>query len=164
MVQLDFSSETLASCTAQILKHSNWKEETKYYHQHLFPLGQSVIGKSNIPVTVCRIKNEDSVNYYVKQEVFGVQWVPEFMAQSLLGKNSFTFWIGPYAFVNGFEETVQGKYLIKMLEYPSLTERAQQKVNDILNIYCYWVQVDKQFMEILKQRDSNKGARIGSIN
>lgn len=150
----------LAECTSKILKHSNWHEESKYYKQHLFPIGQSVIGKSNIPVTICRINGsgQEDAKYYIKHDIFGVQPVPRFMAHSLINQNRFTYWIGPYAFVNEFELTREGQYLIKMLEYPTLTPRAQQKVNDILNIFKYWVQVDTQMLDILKKRDrNNKG-------
>lgn len=84
------------------------------------------------------------------------------MAQSLLGNNAFTFWIGPYVFINDFETTAQGKYLIKMLEYPKLVPASQRKVDTILDVYKYWVQVDESFMEILKKRDANnKGGYDG---
>lgn len=130
-------------------KLSNWKDESYYLKTSFFPSGSVDI--NHMPFSVGRIgeswylKNTNT-NQYCK--------IPSYLAHSLCNKNGFTYWIGPYAFANGFEETAEGKYLIKMLEYPHLSTVAKRKVDNILNTYKYWVQVDEQFMEILKKRDS----------
>lgn len=80
-----------------------------------------------------------------------------YLYESLCGQNRFTFWLGPYAFVNNFEATKEGKYLIKMLEHARLSTAAQRKVDDILTRFKYWVQVDNQMTEILKIRNQNVG-------
>lgn len=81
--------------------------------------------------------------------------ISSFMGRSLNDDDKFTYWIGPYAFVNEFEETTEAQYLIKMLEYPRLNTQAQRKVDNILNTYKYWVQTDKQMIEILERRDKH---------
>lgn len=78
-----------------------------------------------------------------------------YMYESLCSQNRFTFWLGPYAFVNNFEVTKEGKYLIKMLEHVRLSAAAQRKVNEILSTYAFWVQVDQQMIDIFKKRETN---------
>lgn len=157
---MDYSHETLVNCIQKILKHSSWRPLTKYYEQNLWP-------KKTISMTLNGITSDVKIcttrsKYFLLHEIYGVLAVPRFMAQSLLGNNAFTFWIGPYVFINGFETTAQGKYLIKMLEYPKLVPASQRKVDTILDVYKYWVQVDESFMEILKKRDANnKGGYDG---
>lgn len=126
---------------------------TKYYKQNLWPKKTISMTLNSITadVTICTTKSK----YFLLHEIYGVLAIPRFMAQSLLGNDKFTFWIGPYVFINEFETTVQGKYLIKMLEYPKLVPASQRKVDTILDVYKYWVQVDESFMEILKKRDAN---------
>lgn len=126
---------------------------TKYYKQNLWPkktISMTLNGVTS-DVKICTTKSK----YLLFHDIYGVLAVPRFMAQSLLSNNTFTFWIGPYVFINGFEATAQGKYLIKMLEYPNLVPASQRKVDTILDVYKYWVQVDESFMEILKKRDAN---------
>lgn len=126
---------------------------TKYYKQNLWPkktVSMTLNGVTS-DVKVCTTKSK----YFLLHEIYGVLAIPRFMAQTLLDNNTFTFWIGPYVFINGFETTAQGKYLIKMLEYSKLAPVSQHKVDTILDVYKYWVQVDKSFMEILKKRDAN---------
>ena len=126
---------------------------TKYYKQNLWPkktISMTLNGVTS-DVKICTTKSK----YFLFHDIYGVLAVPGFMAQSLLGNNTLTFWIGPYVFINGFETTAQGKYLIKMLEYPNLVPASQRKVDTILDVYKYWVQVDESFMEILKKRDAN---------
>lgn len=100
-------------------------------------------------VTICTV----GAKYFLMHEIYGVLPVPRFMAQSLLGNDKFTFWLGPYAFLNEFETTTHGQYLIKMLEYPNLVPASQRKIDTIIDVYKYWVQVDDAFMEIMKKRD-----------
>ena len=126
---------------------------TKYYKQNLWPKKTVSMTLNGITsdVKVCTTKSK----YFLLHEIYGVLAIPRFMAQTLLDNNTFTFWIGPYVFINGFETTAQGKYLIKMLEYSKLAPVSQRKVDTIIDVYKYWVQVDKSFMEILKKRDAN---------
>ena len=133
---------------------------TKYYKQNLWPkktLSMTLNGVTS-DVKICTTKSK----YFLLHDIYGVLAIPRFMAQSLLANNTFTFWLGPYVFINDFETTAQGKYLIKMLEYPNLVPASQRKVDTILDVYKYWVQVDESFMEILKKRDANsKGGHDG---
>lgn len=153
MVLLDYSSETLATCLQKVMKKlSNWKDETYYLKTSFFPSGSVDINHMHFSVgtvlSIWYLKNT-STNQYCK--------IPHYLARSLLSKNSFTFWIGPYAFVNEFETTAEGKYLIDMLKYSRLSTAAQRKVDNILDTYKFWVQVDEQFMSILKERDTYRG-------
>lgn len=126
---------------------------TKYYKQNLWPKKTVSMTLNGITsdVKICTTRNK----YFLLHEIYGVLAIPRFMAQSLLCNNGLTFWIGPYVFINGFEATAQGKYLIKMLEYPNLVPASQRKIDTIIDVYKYWVQVDESFMEILKKRDAN---------
>lgn len=85
----------------------------------------------------------------------GVLLIPAFVGESLKGINRFTYWYGPYAFINNFENTTQGRYLVNMLDYPHLNPRAKEKIRSIMDKYSYWVQEDTSFLETLKRRDLN---------
>lgn len=147
MVQLVFTPETLENCIKQILKHSEWRSETFYLKTGFFSNGQITIGQ--VVFSIGKVGDA----WYLKNKACEYCKIPYFMASSLKNTNRFTFWLGPYAFVNEFELTKEGQYLIKMLEHPCLSTAAQRKVDEILTAYRYWVQVDEQFMEILKKRD-----------
>lgn len=116
----------------------------------MLPIRQVAVPRHTF--TLC--KREDQ--WYLVNDIEGILAIPQFVGQSLNNENRFTYWIGPYAFVNNFETTAEGKYLIKMLEYRTLSPRAQQKVNHIKDMYGFWVQVDTEFMEILRKRDESK--------
>lgn len=133
-----------------MMRHSKWHELTKHYRSRLLPYQDVTIGKETF--TICKSGN----SWYLRNEVHGVLTIPRFMALSLANRNMFTYWFGPYAFVNNFEKTPQGQYLIKMLEYSKLTPVAQHKVDIILKELGYWVQVDHDFMETLRKRDDSK--------
>lgn len=132
----------LKTCVLKILKHSKHHSFTKYYMQNLLPVHNTELG------TLYRMHNGD---YYLSPDPDTIVSIPYYAAHSMISMNRFTFWLGPYAFVNEFEHTPEGKYLIKMLEYPRLSAAAKRKVDNILDTYSYWVQVDEQFMEIMSK-------------
>lgn len=157
---MDFTPEILTSCISQILKKlSNWKDETYYLKTSFFIKDSIKINR--IPFAVGSIQGSwylrnNNTKQYCK--------IPTFVGLSLAKANRVTNWFGPYAFVNGFETTKEGKYLMDMLKYAHLSPAAQRKVDDIMNTYKYWVQVDEAFMETLKERDRNKEVQNGSTN
>ena len=79
--------------------------------------------------------------------------VPFWVAQSLLGDRQQTQQWGPYIFYNGYETTVEAKYLKDMFKYPMLTSRAQLKISRILQENSEWVDEDKEFKEVLSKRE-----------
>ena len=80
--------------------------------------------------------------------------VPFWVARSLLGDRQQTQQWGPYIFYNGYETTVEAKYLKVMFKYPMLTSRAQLKISRILQENSEWVEEDKEFREILSKRET----------
>ena len=80
--------------------------------------------------------------------------VPFWVARSLLGDRQQTQQWGPYIFYNGYETTVEAKYLKDMFKYPMLTSRAQLKISRILQENSEWVEEDKEFREILSKRET----------
>ena len=80
--------------------------------------------------------------------------VPFWAARSLLGDRQQTQQWGPYIFYNGYETTVEAKYLKDMFKYPMLTSRAQLKISRILQENSEWVEEDKEFKEVLSKRET----------
>lgn len=80
--------------------------------------------------------------------------VPFWVARSLLGDRQQTQQWGPYIFYNGYETTVEAKYLKDMFKYPMLTSRAQLKISRILQENSEWVEEDKEFKEVLSKRET----------
>ena len=79
--------------------------------------------------------------------------VPFWVARSLLGDRQQTQQWGPYIFYNGYETTVEAKYLKDMFKYPMLTSRVQLKISRILQENSEWVEEDKEFKEVLSKRE-----------
>lgn len=82
-----------------------------------------------------------------------VSKIPYFVSLELQNVHRLTQQWGPYKFYNGFETTAEAEYLKKMFQYPHLTNRAQQKVTDIMFNYNTWIERDEEFLEILKKRE-----------
>lgn len=118
---------------------------TKYYKQHLLQIRKGDYGTL--------YKSGDS--YFIGQMHYGtesVTKVPNYIVKSLDGIDHVTDVCGPYIFINGFEDTPQARYLINMLPYYfGMRPRAQEKVDDILKTYRYWVRIDKRFLDIMRQ-------------
>lgn len=130
-----------------MLTHSNWKDMTSYYKHSLLPLRAGSYG------TLFKHRND----YYIGQQgqtVFGSDVITKIypgVAASLEGKNTVTDVYGPYVFINGFENTAEAKYLIKMLPYYfNMKPRAQEKVNNILDMYGYWIRIDTRILEVME--------------
>lgn len=81
--------------------------------------------------------------------------IPFWVARSLLGDRQLTQQWGPYMMYNGYETTAEAKYLKDMFKYPMLTSRAQLKVNTILRDNKEWVEEDKEFKEVLSERETS---------
>ena len=160
MVHWDFSSETLTTCCLSKMKTFNWRPWSKHYRQTLLPIVSRHIGNDQFHL----MKHNDT--YYlmkpgiVNETTAVVARIPLYMAASLMHmdniagqvyRDTVTYWIGPYGFLNNFEDTTEGKYLIEMLQYMHLSNAAQHKVDKILAENGYWVQLDKDMLHIMEQ-------------
>ena len=58
-----------------------------------------------------------------------------------------------YTEKDGFEETAEGKYLRKIFpHYFNMTQRAEEKVNKIMERYGWWVRLHKEYIAEMKMR------------
>ena len=133
---------------------SNWKDESYYLKSSFMP----VAGAEHLVVMHPGLRGmtlgQLSDGWYLRNDVTKQYCkIPYYLGWTLKGENRFTFWIGPYAFINEFETTKEGKYLIGTLVHPFLNSTAQHKVSQILDTYKYWVQTDIQMVRILQMRD-----------
>lgn len=86
-------------------------------------------------------------NYYLRNTNNWVAHIPQYVVDTLEGKEQVTYIIGPFVFVNGFEETTEGKYLCKIFpHYFNMTPRAEEKVNKIMERYGWWVRLHKEYI------------------
>lgn len=92
-------------------------------------------------------------NYYLRNTNNWVAHIPQYVVDTLEGKEQVTYIIGPFVFVNGFEETAEGKYLRKIFpHYFNMTPRAEEKVNKIMERYGWWVRLHKEYIAEMKMR------------
>lgn len=96
------------------------KAKTKYFEQRALPIGDHAAiaeGQYYYYDTQCYVK------------------LPQWAWKTLCGSHDLTHVYGQYNFYNGVEETAEAQYLINMAQYLTLSPRAQQKVDAILNNY-----------------------------
>lgn len=118
---------------------------TQYYKEHY-----RIIKLLNVGTLLTDGENR----YLLQSNNSEVIVVPFWVARSLLGDRQQTQQWGPYIFYNGYETTVEAKYLKDMFKYPMLTSRAQLKISRILQENSEWVDEDKEFREILSKRET----------
>lgn len=128
--------------TLKTLPH---KSMTQYYKEHY-----RIIKLLNVGALLTDGENR----YLLQSNNNEVIVVPFWVARSLLGDRQQTQQWGPYIFYNGYEATVEAKYLKDMFKYPMLTSRAQLKISRILQENSEWVDEDKEFREILSKRET----------
>ena len=78
--------------------------------------------------------------------------VPTYVAETIMGKDRITYIIGPYVFFNNFEETADGKYLIKML--PHWFNRkpvVDLKIRNIMDYAGYWVRINNETLKLMQE-------------
>ena len=74
--------------------------------------------------------------------------IPQWLADTIKGKETVTYIIGPWVFINGFENTPDGKYLIKIFPYYfNMSPRTKEKVDNILKTYEWWARTHKEYVE-----------------
>lgn len=133
----------------QILKDSKWHTWTPHYQSHLLRLHETPYGDLYI----------SDGRYFIRKGT-EVTRIPDFAAPSIYRRggiqmNTTTEQIGKYSFLNGFEKTQEGQYLIDKLRYFRLSAAAQRKVEAIESKYSYWVCINTTYADILRQRDES---------
>lgn len=75
--------------------------------------------------------------------------IPEWLYATMIHKDTITYIIGPWVFLNGFEKTLEGKYLIKIFAcYPNkLRGLTKIKVDEYLQLYKYWVRIHTKYVD-----------------
>ncbi len=137
------SSNVLSTWLRRNIKWTKWS----YHHQsHLLYVDTTAYG---------RIYTYHGQDYLVNSEG-EVGKIPYYVSLELRGTHRITKVWGPYIFYNGFEATREAEYLKKMFRYLHLTDKAQQKVTDIMFNYNTWIETDQEFMEALNARYSGK--------
>lgn len=161
------------------MKTFNWRPWSKHYRQTLLPIVSRHIGNDqfhlmkhndtyylmkpgivNVGTGIVNVGTGITGEAGIVNETTAmVARIPLYMAASLMHmdniagqvyRDTVTYWIGPYGFLNNFEDTTEGKYLIEMLQYMHLSNAAQHKVDKILAENGYWVQLDKDMLHIMQ--------------
>ena len=122
------------------LRTLKWKPVTQHFKSHY------IIVTVNDVLRLCTNANEYALintqtNEYAK--------VPLFIANEWRG-NHFITTRGPFVFHDGFVETEEAQYLLKMLQYTTLTSRAERKVEDIRRQFSDWIGYDDEVRGYLK--------------
>lgn len=116
------------------MRKQDSKPVTSYIKQHALPI------KGNLYRTQSKFVMIEGNMYKV---------VPRFVALTITSGLSITAVIGPLGFMGHFEETPQGKYLIKMIAYPRLTSVVRNKVKAILTEYVPWIIINRKTLEVM---------------
>ena len=124
-----------------ILKQT-FKPVTKYFRNHCTPYRTLKDGTKlmhNYPQYYLLTSDE---KYYCK--------VPDWLATTMAGGRTITYVIGPWIFINGFENTKEGKYLIKIFPYYfNLTPKAKNAVDRILSNFGWWARIHEEYVEAM---------------
>ena len=120
-----------------------WKKWTYHHKTHLMYITTTAYG---------RVYTYHGQDYLVNEEG-EVGKIPYYASLTIRGEKRVTKTWGPYKFINGFETTREAEYLMKMYQYPDLSDRAQEKVKDIFFEYGIWVEMDYDFISISQERE-----------
>ena len=123
-----------------VLRTLKWKPVTQHFKEHYLPIsttGLLHIYYSNGDYALVNTKTSD----YAKAPLFVVNTLQELT--SIRERGPFIFW-------NGFEQEEDAAYLIQMLQYSTLTVKAQQKVDTIKQKYADWISYDIEVTELLR--------------
>lgn len=73
--------------------------------------------------------------------------LPHWLATTIKEDETITYIIGPWIFINGFENTPEGKYLCKIFPYYfKMSETTKKKVQHIVDQYGWWVRIHKAYV------------------
>lgn len=118
---------------------------TQYYKEHYRTLKLLNVGT---------LLTDGKDRYLLRINDGDVIIIPSYVTRSLLGERQVTQQWGPYIFYNGFETTAAARYVKDMFKYPYLTDRARFKVATILTDSSEWIEENKEFMEVLSEREA----------
>lgn len=124
-----------------ILRTLPWKPVTQHFKSHYIPITVMDVLRLCISNGEYALLNTQ-VNEWAK--------VPLFIANEWRGNHYITT-RGPFVFHDGFAETDEAKYLLSMLQYPTLTPRAEKKVKDIFSRYGDWITKDEEVTGYLRR-------------
>lgn len=147
-VSWDSGQGTGTTSVAKIAKHFKWTPWHKYHDQTLMPHKEFTNG--------FKLFRHGST-YYLKNTNNEVARIPNYVATTLEHKEQVTYIIGPFIFINGFEESAEGKYLRKIFPYYfNMSPRTQEKVNKIMEMYDWWVRLHDEYIEIMKKVENGR--------
>lgn len=118
---------------------------SKYYRQNMVPVarfigGYQVMRKANTWHYYCVNGNETQLTR-----------IPDYVCRTAEERDKVTKIIGPYVFLNNFEDTPEGKYLIKMLpHWFNRKDIVEQKIADIMENHGWWVRINPETVAYMK--------------
>ena len=108
----DFGPETdRTSAIKGILRRKVFKPITKEFRKNYLPVMMYAEGYIMSHTT------ETQVLYAYVSKAKEYCHIPEWLYNTIIHKDTITYIIGPWVFLNGFEKTLEGKYLIKIFAY-----------------------------------------------
>ena len=129
-----------SACLHAILKTLKWKPITQHFKEHYVPVGTSdefQIRSSKGKYALVNAEGEYAI-------------APTFVINTMRDYN-YVKVRGPFVFKDGFEETDEAQYLIRMMQYPTLTDATTRKVALIRKQYADWIGEDKEVINILRR-------------
>ncbi len=127
---------------AWLRRNGKWKKWTPYFERSLLYITTTDYG---------RIYTKHGQDYLVTEGE--VSKIPYYVSLTIRGERRITKTWGLYKFINGFETTREAEYLMKMYQYPDLSDRAQEKIKDIFFNYGIWVEMDYDFVSVSQERE-----------
>lgn len=102
--------------------------------------------------------NNTSNKFYIRYHNEGdrvtndkIQEIPSFVVYLLQDVHICSYWIGPFAFFNDFENTTEGKWILTITPWVinrCMTYKTKQKLLTLLQTYKPWVQIDTEYCEM----------------
>lgn len=91
--------------------------------------------------------------YFVNRDM--ITAVPQHIVMTVLNKNKITHTEGPYVFMNHFEKTPDGKYLISMIQYWFCrTPSVQRKIDEIMDRAGQWIKISSSWISLEEKRQA----------
>lgn len=125
----------------EALKTLTWKPVTQHFKAHYLPLD------TTSPLQVYYKAGEYAI---VNPTVSEYAKAPLFVVNTLLGQ-TYEKERGPFIFKNGFDETPEAQYMIRLLQYSELTVGSRAKIVQIQQQYSDWISYDFEVKEILRR-------------
>ena len=123
-----------------VLRTLKWKPVTQHFNSHYIPV---------TIIAVLRLYTSDGVYALLNTQTSEWAKVPLFIANTWRDNHYITT-RGPFVFHDGFAETEEAQYLLQMLQYSTLSTRAQQKVDTIRQKYADWITYDTEVRDYLR--------------